>query len=101
MVTDQKPFMKITVIIQINVLSYKISLDFNSLIIFPLFYLHDDHHVWVVQLCQVTFPKAVLPTAGLRASGSGCKEQISWELISQNTKTQLTPCKAFWANTAE
>ena len=32
----------------------------------------------------------------------GCKEQISWELISRNTRrTQLTPCKAFWANTAE
>lgn len=44
---------------------------------------------------------SALPTAGLRASESGCKEQISWELISQNTKTQLTPCKAFWANIAE
>lgn len=79
----------------------KTSLAFTYLIIQTPFYLHDDPHVRIVQLCQVTFPKAVLPTAGLRASESGCKEQISWELISQNTKTQLTPCKAFWANVAE
>lgn len=96
-----KPFVIITAIIQFDSLSCKTSLDFNYLVIPLLFYLHDDH-VWAVQLSQVAFPKAVPPTAGLRVSESGCKEQISWELISQNTRrTQLTPCKAFWANTAE
>lgn len=34
----------------------------------------------------------------LDSERAGLVEQISWELISQNTRrTQLTPCKAFWA----
>lgn len=98
---SKKPFIEITAIIAIISLSYKTSLDVNYLVIHLLFYLHDAH-VCVVQLSQVTFPKAVLPTAGPGMSESGCKGRISRELISQNTRrTQLTPCKAFWANTEE